>query len=157
MTYEEVKAIIDDSSPGTYLRVSWERVIPVRAGFVGVGVIKKHSSQTIRTGVDYDNMKAVKEKRVSGELPLVNQGLPWGRYVKFPYYVENDSGTKKYLRMALDKNNLPESYFTINGQVVTEQDVLRFVTPSAIRSKATDTRVVSVENITSIKRERRKK
>lgn len=157
MTYEEVKAIIDDSGPGTYLRVSWEREIPIRAGFVGVGIIKKHSSQTIRIGVDYENMKAVKEKRAIGVLPPVNQGLKWGRYIKFPYYVENNSGTRKYLRMALDKNNPSQSYFTINGQVVTEQDVLRFVTPSSIKSKAEDTRVVAMDNITSIKREKRKK
>lgn len=152
MTYEEVKRIVDGSRPGTFLGISWEKEIPIRAGFVGVGPIKKHSSATVRIGVNYDNMKVVQTKRADGTLPPSNQGLPWGRWIKFPYYIENNDGSKRYLRVSLDKNNKVESRFSIGGIFVPEQDVLRFVPKSALKSKYDEVLVISMDNIVEIRK-----
>lgn len=73
---------------GQFATVSTVRECKVRKG---KATIEKHSTFTIRVGVNYDNQAAVVEKRADGELPSENAGLPWGEWVDgyFPYLIEH--------------------------------------------------------------------
>jgi hypothetical protein len=67
--------------------------------------IIKESLFQCRVGVNYDNINAVKERREDGRLPEVNQGLPWGTWVEFPYVIEHKG--EYYVRCTVVRNNHP--------------------------------------------------
>jgi len=81
---------------GQYVTLSTRRPVKMRKGQPEVF---KLSTYTVRVGVNYDNIGAVKEKREAGELPEKNAGLPWGEWMEFPYTIGYKGET--YLRCTL--------------------------------------------------------
>lgn len=80
--------------------------------------ITKISTFQCRVGVDYDNIKAVQEKRAEGELPAENAGLPWGQWVNFPYVIEHKDTF--YFRCTRIRNNfIPKTTFMRDGVEIT--------------------------------------
>ena len=73
---------------GQFGRATYQKRLKTRKG--SAHVIEKRTSMTIRAGIDYDNLSAVKEKRANGDLPEVNNGLPWGSWVCFPYIISHN-------------------------------------------------------------------
>lgn len=81
--------------------------------------IRKLSEFQCRVGVNYDNIKAVKEKRETGELPEKNAGLPWGEWVEFPYVISHKG--ELYIRCTAIKNDfVREPVYTQNGDTITK-------------------------------------
>ncbi|RMD51067.1 hypothetical protein D6827_02940 [Candidatus Parcubacteria bacterium] len=83
--------------------------------------VKKHVHGVFRAGVNYDNKASVQEKRENGELPAENAGLPWGEWLKPPYLVSHKGNI--YVRLYPTPNCKVESYFTIDGEKVSDEEI----------------------------------
>ncbi len=118
------------SRKGQIVTVGWQRPMKTRGG-VFADVEKRVETQA-RAGVTYDHMKAVVTKRATGELPEVNQGLPWGRWAVFagqslfPHVIAHTpkgaSGERHYLRFS----NLPGAPISVkyfrDGQPISSAE-----------------------------------
>lgn len=85
---------------GQIVTIKTRRPMKVRKGR---DPIEKESVFQCRIGVTYDNIANVKTKRSTGELPLVNHGLPWGQWVFFPYLLEYKD--QYYFRCTMLRNS----------------------------------------------------
>ncbi len=83
--------------------------------------IEKLSTFQARVGVEYDNIKAVQDKRASGELPQENQGLPWGQWYDYPHIIEHKG--EYYYRCTRVRNNFQSQVtYLRNGQEISRQE-----------------------------------
>jgi hypothetical protein len=83
--------------------------------------IMKLSTFQCRVGVEYDNIKAVQDKRASGELPAVNAGLPWGEWFDYPHIIEHKG--EYYYRCTRVRNDfVPQVEYTRNGIQITKAE-----------------------------------
>ena len=83
--------------------------------------IMKLSTFQCRVGVEYDNIKAVQDKRASGELPAQNQGLPWGEWFDYPHIIEHKG--EYYYRCTRVRNDfVPQVEYTRNGIQITKAE-----------------------------------
>ena len=85
--------------------------------------VTKTSEFQCRVGVNYDNIKAVKEGRASGELPAENAGLPWGEWIEFPYTIGHKGET--YVRCTMLDNSFRRApvFMLADGSVVDKEFV----------------------------------
>lgn len=91
----------------------------------GQPTIEKESIFQCRIGVTYDNIKAVQEKRESGELPEENQGLNG-------FVWEGDSNVilksikseELYVRCTKMKSNVAKTKYLMNGKEV-DKDLIK--------------------------------
>ena len=100
---------------GQIVAIKTQRECKIRKG---AKQVSKESVYTCRLGINYDNMKAVKAKRETGELPAQNAGLPWGKWAAFPYLIEHKD--QLYLRCAV-KGEAKYTYF-LDDVVVSEEE-----------------------------------
>ena len=83
--------------------------------------ILKLSTFQCRVGVEYDNIQAVKDKRANGELPAVNQGLPWGEWYDYPHIITHKG--EYYYRCTRVRNQfVPQVEYTRNGVQITRAE-----------------------------------
>lgn len=85
--------------------------------------VTKTSEFQCRVGVNYDNIKAVKEGRASGDLPAENAGLPWGEWIDFPYTIGHKGET--YVRCTMLDNSFRRApvFMLADGAVVDKEFV----------------------------------
>ena len=106
------------SRKGQIVTVETERPMKVRKGQEAV---TKRSEFQCRVGVNYDNIKAVQEKRESGELPRENAGLPWGEWALFPYVITHKG--EYYVRCTVLRNGFRKAAEYRRGdQVITKEE-----------------------------------
>lgn len=106
------------SRKGQIVTLVTTRAMKVRKG---QEAIQKTSEFQARVGVNYDNIKAVQEKRAEGELPAENAGLPWGEWVDFPYVIAHKG--EYYVRCTVVRNNFRKApAFTRNGVEITREE-----------------------------------
>lgn len=104
------------SRKGQYVRMVTKRPMKVRKGQQAV---YKTSTFTARLGVNYDNIKEVKERRADGRAPEVNQGLPWGEWL-IPNFIITHKGSY-YLRYTTTNNSKAEVEYSLdNGTISAE-------------------------------------
>lgn len=83
--------------------------------------ITKTSEFQCRVGVNYDNIKAVQEKRAEGQLPAENAGLPWGEWVDFPYVIGHKG--EYYVRCTMLRNAFRKApTFTRGGVEISKEE-----------------------------------
>jgi hypothetical protein len=112
---EHLKTLL--SRKGQIVTLVTERDCKVRKGMEPV---RKHSEFQARVGVNYDNIKAVQEKRAEGVLPAENAGLPWGQWVEFPYVIEHKG--EYYVRCTVVRNNFRKApVYTVHGDVIERE------------------------------------
>lgn len=119
----------------------------------GMAQIYKFSHIQVRVGVNYDNMKAVQEKRASGELPAENQGLSWGKYVEgfFPYLIEHKE--QLYFRFSTlqNANSVHSVRFVRNKKDITVEEAKQDCLASEFSERdSLDTFTLKVESILEI-------
>lgn len=131
---------------GHFVNVAWERPAKVRKGYNGPAITKRVEG-LVRLGINYDNVKDVKECREDGTLPTENNnGRPcWFHYPEgmYPYIaVHNTKGTK-YLCLYFakdadgDKTGHLRSGWFRNGEPVSEEEIADVLLASE-KSKGTD-------------------
>lgn len=97
----------------------WQRALKTRKGVSSL--VTKEVRCVARVGIEYDNQRAVKEGRESGELPAVNQGLPWGQWLQYPYLIEHKDNL--YLRIYPMPGHMPKEVYRLNGQIARREEV----------------------------------
>jgi hypothetical protein len=127
------------SRTGQIVTLTTKRAVKVRKGCQPVD---KVSTFQARIGVNYDHIKDVIVKREAGELPEENAGLPYGKWVKFPYLLEHNG--VQYLRCtAMDsKMRIAPKYYRDGKEVSVE-----VVKPDALASEFTDRDGLEVFNV----------
>lgn len=107
---------------GQFVSLHTKRPMKVRKGVVDN--LEKDSTFVVRIGVDYDNIKAVQEKRESGELPEQNAGLkPNFKWVHFPVLLQNEKSGEFYIRCSKGANTAPKTKYFKNGIEVKKDDI----------------------------------
>jgi len=117
----------------------------------GMEPVRKHSEFQARVGVNYDNIKAVQEKRAEGQLPAENAGLPWGQWVEFPYVIEHKG--EYYVRCTVLRNaHRKAPVYTVHGDVI-DKDMAKTMCLASEFSDGGDNDVfnVKVSSIISVK------
>ena len=126
MEISEIKNAIS-TRKGSNVRAIWAKNLKTRKGVSDV--VEKVTSLVVRGGIDYDNMKTVKEGREDGSLPSENAGLPWGEWAEFPYHITH-KGTE-YARfypasgidIATGAAFVPHVEYFLNGNPVEKKDI----------------------------------
>ena len=102
---------------GTIATLTTLRAMKVRKG---MEPIQKLSTFQARVGVEYDNIKAVQDKRANGELPAENQGLPWGEWYDYPHIIEHKG--EYYYRCTRVRNQfVPQVTYLQHGVEITKE------------------------------------
>lgn len=112
---------------GGFVGMLWQRPCKTRAAFKHLNILKTVSAVG-RVGVNHENREAVKEARANGDLPAVNQGLPWGEWVLFPYFIGHNGGL--YIRLYPVEGTVPKASFTLDGQPVSKESLTAYLLAS---------------------------
>jgi hypothetical protein len=130
-TDSQTQAYLDTllSRKGQIVTVKTQRPVKMKKGQPAV---MKASEFQCRVGVNYDNIKAVQEKRESGELPKENAGLPWGEWALFPYVIAHKG--EYYVRCTMLHNGFRKApVYTIEGVEVDKEAVKAMALASEFR------------------------
>lgn len=119
------------SAKGQFSSATWKSSIKPSAKFSHVE-IEKITTAVVRSGIDFSNLKSVKEGIKSGERSEVGS-LPWGEWIDFPYVIGHKG--KEYLRLypSHAPNHVPNVKYFVNGKEVSKSEVLPYLTPSKAR------------------------
>ena len=134
------------SRKGQIVTMTTEREVKVRKGRAP---IVKVSTFQARVGVNYDNLSVVKEKRTVGELPAVNQGLPWGEWETFPYVIKHKD--ERYVRCSVFNGNKGSAHYFRNGKEISMLEVQADCLASELSEKSGDVFNVKVSSIRTVK------
>ena len=110
--------------------------------------LEKHTSSKFRAGIEFQNLKSVKdaiENKERGEV----QPLPWGQWKKYPYIIEHKD--KEYIRLypAVNSTSGAEVKYIVNGKEVDKSTFNTYLKPSDVAKQGTTMEcfVVAIENI----------
>lgn len=133
---------------GAYTSLLWER--PAKTKKSCTDIIVKRTRATVRLGINYDNMASTKEKRKLGEAPQVSAGLPWGEWLKYPYFIKHKD--KTYLRAYSGKNANITTEWYMNGRKVNKADVAQYLLKSELQESSEENKVfcLNIDDILSI-------
>lgn len=140
-----LKTFLDKT--GQICAVTWRRSCKVRANCPFA--IEKEVTAVVRAGIDYDNQKSVQVKRETGELPAENNGLPWGKWLVFPYVIEH-KGNNYFRFYPLPGGKVLTQYFR-DGERVTFEQIEQYLLSSEKTDKSGDCFVVNESSILSLK------
>lgn len=136
MKYELLKNKVHNVHKGAFTSVLWERDAKTKKSCQDI--IKKRVRATVRVGVDYENLSHIKQSRIDGSKPATSNGLTWGEWKEFPYFIEHTpkNGIKtKYLRAYLGKNAQVTTEWFMNGRKVTKDDISQLVLASELKDE----------------------
>jgi hypothetical protein len=133
---------------GQFVHFVTKRPLKVKKG---QSPIEKISEFVARIGVNYDNIHNVIEKRETGELPEVNQGLPWGEWVKFPYIISHNDNL--YIRCSRSNNSHQKSKvkYIRNGIEISADEAKAAALASEFKDNDNDVFNIKVSSIVEIK------
>ena len=97
-----------------------------RAEFKGVALAKR-VRMVVRAGIDFANLKSVKDGIESGERGEV-QPLAWGEWFLFPYVITHKGGY--YFRLYPVAGSKPTVIYTVDGEEVSREAWMGYLTPS---------------------------
>lgn len=121
---------------GQHVPACWQTTLKTRAN-VNV-VVTKRTTCFVRAGIDYANLKSVKEGIENGERGEV-QPLPWGEWEEFPFIIRHTpkgaTEVKRYVRLypAVFENLKAkmEVEYTIDGVPATKEQCVPLCLASA--------------------------
>ena len=135
---------------GHYCGLTISRPVELLKSSPVSGIIKM-SKMSVRAGVDYDNIKAVKEARESGALPKENAGLREGEWEIFPYVIKGKNGRR--LRFTSNPNGKSTVQFFKDGKEISRAEALQYATAKEKTVKKSEERIcfdVKEENVMEI-------
>ena len=152
MTAKDLQEMILKLPKGSFQKMIWSRELKLYKKFENQNIkITKVSEGTVRFGVEYDNMKAVQEKRENGELPQDNQGLNGMEWIFYPYLLKGKNG-KEYLRVNTIKGNPIKTKYFMNGEEITKEQAEEYCTANNFSKGGNPLEVfnVGIENIIQV-------
>ena len=96
---------------GQFLAAEWMSEPKPLAAHKGK-VLRKFSKATVRTGVEFRNLSAVKEAIANGERDEVGS-LPWGEWMVYPYIITHKGS--EYIRLTLTEGCPIASRYEVDG------------------------------------------
>ena len=128
MKLSNVINALNKRQKGTYVKVGWRSNIEsAKARNMGIEVIKI-TDATVRWGVNYSNLKRVKEIRAGkGEGVTENTRKPWYRHLEAtPHIIQHlNDPEKQYLQLfTINKKGYIKTEYYINGELKTKQEVI---------------------------------
>jgi len=118
---------------GEFTRLVYERPLKFRAAFKDFDGVK-HTEMTVRIGISYEELKSVKEKRESGELPMESTGLKGVEFIVFPTLLKN-AQNELLLRVYFHKNYHKKTAYYLNGVEVSKDDLREYCLASEFAEK----------------------
>lgn len=115
------------SVKGGFVGMSWQRPCKVKVAFKSLNLVKRVSCVG-RVGLNHENRQAVQDARASGELPAVNQGLPWGEWLIAPYFITHNGGL--YVRLYPVEGSTPKASFHLDGKEVSKESIAAYLLAS---------------------------
>ena len=152
ITLQIVMDLLQSVRKGANIILEWERPCKVRKSYDGPAITKR-VKMVGRTGVEYDNIKSVQEKREDGTLPFENQGLPWGTWLSYPFIIEHKGNHYVRLYNGTSKLTRPCVAFFQGGMEVAKEAVESFLLASELRSEHGDTFTCNISNMIRIHKE----
>lgn len=144
ISYNQIRRILMAKQKGSYCSMVWERELPLKKQYSGNNIVVKRSTGLVRCGVAYENIKAVKERN------LPNNGLAWGTWKLFPFFIEHNNNI--YLRCTEAIGNNVKTEYYLNGRRVEKSDVQGLCLKSAFTPHSSmDVFNIKLENILSFK------
>lgn len=77
--------------------------------------LRKHSKATVRTGVAFANLSAVKDAIEAGERDEVGSLPSWQEWASFPFILRHKGNGTEYLRLTLLENSPIVSRYEVDG------------------------------------------
>ena len=151
MTALELQEKILNLKKGSFQKLQWSKELKLYKKYENEDIkITKLSEGVVRFGIEYDNMKAIQEKRENGELPQDNQGLNGLEWTLYPYLLKNPKTNKEYIRVNTTGNKIKTRYF-LNGEEITKEVAEQYCTANNF-SKGNPVEVfnIGVENIIAV-------
>ena len=152
MNLETVKEKIINAKKGVFQNLKWQKELQLYKKYQNEDIkIIKISEGTIRFGIEYDNIKAVQNKRENGELPQDNQGLNGVEWILYPYILKGKNSIQ--LRVNTIKNCPIKSKYFMNGVEITKEQAQEYCTASNFGTHTNDLEVfnVKIDNIIELK------
>jgi hypothetical protein len=137
---------------GQFVSIVYGKECQMRKG-INSPQVYKFSTMTLRCGIEFDNIQAVQDKRISGELPSENQGLSWGRYVPnlYPYIIEHNSELYfRFFTVPGSKHISPT--YVCDGKEITREEAMVVCTAKdfQVRETTLETMTLKISGILSI-------
>lgn len=151
---ETIKEVLKNTPKGANIILEWERPVKVKKSYDGAPITKK-VRMVGRTGIDYENIQAVKDKRESGELPSEGTGS-WFHHdeeVKGIVYHNKTEAAYVQLFTGTSKKVKPSAEFLVNGEVVQKDEIAPFLLASELKTEKGETFICKVENMKKIHHE----
>lgn len=149
MNMNVIRDVVTRKQKGAFTSLLWERPLPVRKAFAD-NIVTKRTSAVVRFGIEYDNMGSVQEKRANGELPATNDGLKWGEWSLYPYFIKHKG--KNYLRCTEAQNSPIHTEYFLNGKKVRREAVEPICTKAAFTDHSKlDVFTIDCDNILAIR------
>lgn len=126
MEYEKVKQELAKRHKGTLLSIEYKSIPTLTAQAKKSGTkLEKYTKTVARFGVNYSNIKAVKEQR---ELDKQNgivrqQKTIWWNLIDNNTIKEHKESGKKYLTLTTSKIAKPKVKYVLNGKEITKEQL----------------------------------
>jgi hypothetical protein len=151
---DSVIAVLTSAPKGANVILEWSRPVKTKKAYSAMNIVK-HVRMVGRVGIEYDNMKAVQEKRASGELPAENAGSWFYHDDTCPGLIRHKRTDAPYVQLFVGTSAKvkPNVSFTVDGIPATMEDIESFILASEKRSEKGETFICKVENMTRIHQE----
>lgn len=107
--------------PGRFVSITSKRTLKTYKNITRD--LKKESTYQVRLGVQYDNIKNVKQKREDGSLPTENQGLSGKEWVEYPTILRSTKTGELYLRCSTIPNQPVKTKYYDGDKEISKDDV----------------------------------
>ena len=140
---------------GKHIPVTFKTEAKPAAAYKGVK-LEKLTEGTYRVGINFENLKGVREGIESGERGEV-QSPNGKKWVVFPIHLQNLAETTDYLRLYYPTGGFiqtPSVTYFVDGQKVEKETYNSYLTPSDAKPKERNPNMdcfdVKMENVISI-------
>ena len=138
---------------GAFVRVKYRTYVQPSAKFKG-HKIEKIVETTVRVGVSYSNLSAVKERRATETKPTGPSHVQWWRWSDGHRNVIKEKisdPSQKYVTLAtVPKGGNTMVFWYIDGKPVSEEEVRAITIPSYWNKPNLDVFDVKLENLISV-------
>ena len=143
---------------GTFVRIKYRTDVKPSAKFKDCK-IEKIVEATVRVGVSYSNLSAVKERRTTMSQSMTSTHAQWWRWCEGYRNIMKEKisdPSQKYITFATIPNGgNVKVFWYINGKSVSEEEVRAITIPSYWNRSNLDVFDVKLENIISVGNKRR--
>lgn len=126
MNYLELKQELEKRKKGTIISLTYKSEPTLNAVAKKLGIkLEKITTTTARFGVNYSNIKAVKEQREQDKINGIErqQKASWWTWKDKNLIKQNINNGNEYLTLTTNKKAKPKVKYLLNGQEISKKDL----------------------------------